>query len=300
MDFVSPEAWEARGSSVELLGHRIFFVDEAPTGEARGTIVLLHGFPTSSWDWWKVWPALNRHYRLVALDLLGFGFSAKPNPHDYRIIEQANLCEALWEHLQLVEFHVLAHDYGDTVAQELLARQNRGEGVGRWRSCMFLNGGLFPETHRAVLAQRLLHSPLGPIVGRALNRRSLRRSFDNIFGADTRASDAEIDAFYALFDRDGGRRLTHRLIRYIGDRRQHRERWVGALRDACCPIGLINGSVDPVSGEHMVLRFEELIGREHFIERLPAIGHYPQVEAPVEFLDAYERFLTSVSGAIQA
>ncbi len=289
------EEWQARGQQVNLLGHNIFYIDEPARGEPWGTIFFIHGFPSASWDWYRIWPELNRHYRLVAMDLLGFGFSAKPSPHDYRIMEQADLCEALCEQLRLEEFHVLAHDYGDTVAQELLARQNAGSGVGRWRSCLFLNGGLFPETHRAVLAQRLLHSPLGPLVGRALNRRSLRRSFDNVFGAGTRASEAEIDAFFALFDRDGGRRNTHRLIRYIDDRRQYRERWVGALREACCPIGLINGSVDPVSGEHMVQRFEELIGSEHFIERLPAIGHYPQVEAPAQVLDAYGRFLARVA-----
>jgi pimeloyl-ACP methyl ester carboxylesterase len=63
---------------------------------------------------------------------------------------QADIVEALIEHLELGEFHVLAHDYGDTVAQELLARQNAGTGKGRWLSACFLNGGLFPETHRAL------------------------------------------------------------------------------------------------------------------------------------------------------
>jgi pimeloyl-ACP methyl ester carboxylesterase len=290
---VSTDAWEARGSYRELLGHRIFVIDEAAREGDRGTIFLIHGFPTSSWDWWKIWPALNRDYRLVALDLLGFGFSAKPSPHDYRIMEQADLCEALVQLLQLERFHVLAHDYGDTVAQELLARQNDGSGAGQWLSCLFLNGGLFPETHRAVLAQKLLLSPLGFLVSRGLSRASLRKSFDHIFGPDMKASDAEIDAFYALFERDGGRRNLHRLIHYMTDRRRHRERWVDALRQARCPIGLINGSVDPVSGDHMVQRFEALVGTGHFITRLPRVGHYPQVEAPQAVIAGYQAFLTS-------
>ena len=46
--------------------------------------------------------------------------------------------------------------------------------------------------------------------------------------------------------------------------------------------------------QQMVARFEELVGREHFIERLPAIGHYPQVEAPEAVLRAYQRFLDAV------
>jgi len=288
--WVSPEDWARRGRRVALLGHEIFFIDEAAQEGHRGTILLIHGFPTSSWDWWKLWPTLNRHYRLVALDLLGFGFSAKPSAHSYRIMEQADLCEALVTHLDLEPLHVLAHDYGDTVAQELLARQNDGRGIGTWRSCVFLNGGLFPETHRARTVQKLLCSPVGFLFSPLLSRRSLRRSFDAIFG-DEKASDAEIDAFFKLFARDGGRRNLHRLIHYMTDRRTYRQRWVDALTGAVCPIGLINGSLDPVSGEHMVQRFEELVGSGYFIYRMATAGHYPQVEDPLTVLDAYASFL---------
>lgn len=287
---ISTGEWRSRGQEAQLLDYRIFYVDEAATEEPRGTILLIHGFPTSSWDWNRVWPELNRHYRLVAMDLLGFGFSAKPAPHDYRIMEQADICEELAGHLGLREFHVLAHDYGDTVAQEMLARQNEGLGVGSWRSCLFLNGGLFPETHRAVVAQKLLNSPIGFLFRHALNKASLRRSFDRIFG-DRKADEEELDGFFELFDRDGGRRNVHRLIRYIEDRKRYRERWVGALKAAGCPIGLINGSLDPVSGEHMVQRFEEVVGTDRFVRRLPRVGHYPQVEAPGAVIDAYSDFL---------
>ncbi|RLQ22452.1 alpha/beta fold hydrolase [Seongchinamella sediminis] len=285
------EDWQARGTTRSLLGHEIFFIDEPATGEHRGTVLLIHGFPSASWDWWKIWPALNRHYRLVAMDMLGFGFSAKPRPHDYRIMEQADICEALVRELALESFHVLAHDYGDTVAQELLARQTEGAGAGQCLSCLFLNGGLFPETHQALLVQRLLQGPLGFLVRHAFSRRSMRRSFDRIFGPETRASDEEMEALWQLFTRDNGQRNLHRLIQYMADRRRHRERWLQALQQACCPIGLVNGSVDPVSGEHMVQRFVKLVGGDYFIRRLPAIGHYPQLEAPDAVSAAYLEFL---------
>ncbi len=291
---VTIENWRARGQTAELLGHSIFYIDEAAREEHRGTVLLVHGFPTASWDWWKIWPDLNRHYRLIAMDLLGFGFSAKPCPHDYRIMEQADICEALVKQLELDAFHVLAHDYGDTVAQEMLARQNAGQGSGQWLSCLFLNGGLFPETHQALLVQRLLLGPLGFLVRHAFSRKSMRQSFDRVFGPDTPASDEEMDAFWELFILNNGQRNLHRLIHYMTDRRNNRERWLHALQQAICPIGLINGSVDPVSGEHMVRRFEELAGAGHFIERLPAIGHYPQVEAPQEVGSAYRNFLDSI------
>ncbi|TQV81303.1 alpha/beta hydrolase [Exilibacterium tricleocarpae] len=292
---ISVDTWKAHGEFTRLRGYEIFYMDTHD--HDKPTVLLIHGFPTASWDWTKIWPGLAQHYRLVAMDLLGFGFSDKPDPHTYSIMEQADLCEGLIEKLQLGRFHVLAHDYGDTVAQELLARQNAGTGSGNWLSVCFLNGGLFPETHRARLIQKLLLSPLGPLINRVLSKPAFERSMNSVFGPDTKATRDELDGFWQLINTKNGKHLFHNLITYIRDRRQHRERWLEALRDSAVPLGLINGSVDPVSGAHMVARFEQLVGNNHFIRALPAIGHYPQVEAPEQVLEAYTEFLQRLSTA---
>jgi pimeloyl-ACP methyl ester carboxylesterase len=223
--------------------------------------------------------------------MLGFGFSDKPNPHAYSIMEQADLCEALIVERKLERFHVLAHDYGDTVAQELLARQIEGKGEGHWLSVCLLNGGLFPETHKARLIQKLLLSPLGPFINKLSTKRTFDKSFSAIFGPNTKPSSAELDAFWQLINYNDGKHGFHNLITYMTDRKTHRERWVEALRNSVVPIGLINGSMDPVSGAHMVARYREIVSPDHFIVELPTIGHYPQMEAPAEVVEAYFRFL---------
>ena len=207
------DAWRERGRYMQLREHRIFVVD---TGPRQGTtIVLIHGFPTASWDWSHIWTALERSHRLVALDLLGFGFSDKPAGHRYSIMEQADICEALVDALGLERFHVLAHDYGDTVAQELLARQNQGTGRGSWLSLCLLNGGLFPETHQPRLIQKLLLSPLGPLVARLASRRQFDRSMSAVFGDATKPGRDELDGFWRLLEFNGGRKSSYRLITYI-------------------------------------------------------------------------------------
>jgi pimeloyl-ACP methyl ester carboxylesterase len=286
---ISTEQWRTRGHFSRLLGRSIFSVD---TGELdKPTILLIHGFPTSSWDWTPIWSALNATHRLVAMDLLGFGFSDKPTPHRYSIMEQADLCEALVEDRKLETFHVLAHDYGDTVAQELLARHVDGVGVGRWRSVCFLNGGLFPETHEARLIQKLLLSPIGPLINKLSTKRTFEKSFSAVFGPGTKPSKDELDSFWSLINHNDGKHGFHSLITYMSDRKMYRERWVNALRRSPVPIGLINGSFDPVSGAHMVDRYREVVSPDHFIVELPEIGHYPQVEAPEAVAEAYGRFL---------
>lgn len=286
---VTIEQWRERGHFSKLLGRKIFCVD---SGELdKPSILLLHGFPTSSWDWAPIWDALCETYRLVAMDLLGFGYSDKPNPHRYSIMEQADLCEALVDDRELDAFHVLAHDYGDTVAQELLARQNEGRGAGRWASLCLLNGGLFPETHKARMIQKLLLGPLGPFINRLTTKRTFDKSLSAVFGPGTKPSPEELDAFWRLINYNDGKHGFHNLITYMTDRKTHRERWVKALQESLVPIALINGSVDPVSGAHMVARYREVVSPNHFIVELAEIGHYPQVEAPKAVLEAYLQFL---------
>lgn len=262
--------------------------------EGQGPVLLcLHGYPTASWDWHRIWPLLVDRHRLIAPDMLGFGFSDKPRDHEYSIAEQATLHERLLESLGIEEAHVLAHDYGDTVAQELMARHQARLQTGRPglrpRTVCLLNGGLFPEAHRARPIQKLLRSPLAPLLLRLFDERAFRRSFTVLFGAGTQPDDAELARFWALIAHNGGRANMGRLLHYIGERRRCRERWVGALVDAPMPVRLIAGMDDPVSGAHMVKRYRELVPRADVVE-LPGIGHYPQWEAAALVAEAVQGF----------
>lgn len=277
-------AWRKCGQSFVFRGRTIrYWV--AGQGEP---LLLIHGFPTASWDWHYLWQPLAQRNLVIACDMLGFGDSAKPLDHDYCLLEQADLQQALLDHLRVRQpVHVLAHDYGDSVAQELLARHH--EGRFQMASCVFLNGGLFPETHRLVLVQKLLLSPLGWMIGRAFGRNALSDSFSQIFGAQTRPSESALDDFWSLIDCNDGPRILHKLINYIPQRRRLRERWVGALQRGDVPLRVIDGEFDPISGAHMVERYRQLVPHADTV-LLANIGHYPQIEAPVQVLKHYLEF----------
>lgn len=284
------DAWRSAGKTFSFHGRAIFFRDEG-SGEA---LLCAHGFPTASWDWHRIWPRLVARFRVVAPDMLGFGFSDKPRDHDYSILEQADLHEALAATLGVGRAHLLAHDYGDSVAQELLARFEERRAAGRpgleIRSCCLLNGGLFPEVHRARFIQKLLASPLGPLLSRLASEGTFRRSFPAIFGPETQPGSDELHDFWRLVSHGDGQRIGHRLIRYMDERRRHRERWVGALQRARVPLRLVNGPLDPVSGAHMAERYRELVPDPDVV-LLPGIGHYPQVEDPEGVLRAFFEFV---------
>lgn len=281
----SLESWRAAARVLEGPHGPIAYWDE---GDGP-VLLLIHGFPTSSWDWSKVWPRLVRNRRVIALDMLGFGLSAKPRDHDYRIAEQASLYETLCQHLGVTSADVLAHDYGDTVAQELLARQPGGDVKVRVRSAVFLNGGLIPDAHRPRLIQTLLAGPLGPLVSALMSRRGFGRSFSAVFGPDSRPDETELDAFWELIAENGGQRISHKLIAYMAERRTFADRWVGALAANLVPQRLICGALDPVSGRHLAEAYRRAVPQADVV-LLDAVGHYPQAEDPDAVIEAFESF----------
>jgi pimeloyl-ACP methyl ester carboxylesterase len=276
-------AWQRAGSLFPFQGRQLF----TRSGGSGEPLLLIHGFPTSSFDWASVWPTLSETHALHALDMQGFGLSDKPQDYAYTLSASADQWQAYVQHLGLPEVSILAHDYGNTVAQELLARQNEGRLPFRIRKIAFLNGGLFPEATYPILMQRLLLGPIGPVIARLSSYRSFAASMKKIC---RRVPDEQaLRAHWHMLQRNGGRRVLPKIIQYIRERRLNRERWVGALQTCEIPLCLINGLDDPISGASIVKRWRELLPDAKVIE-LPGIGHYPQWEAPEDLVAAWVRF----------
>ena len=274
----SLDDWIDYAQYFEHESHRIAYWS---AGDGRA-LLLVHGFPTSSWDWHLVWDAMTEGRRVIACDMLGFGLSDKPTS-GYSIHTQTDIQLALLDHLGVSEFDVLAHDYGVSVGQEMLARCNeQGSAFGLGR-ILFLNGGLFPEQHRMLPIQKLGIGPLGFLLSLLMNRKRFGENFARVFGPASKPSEKELDEFWRLIYLQGGHRISHKLLHYILDRRKHRKRWVGALQEASIPIKLINGGADPVSGKHMYEHFRELVPNAEAV-CFEDVGHYPQTEAPDRML----------------
>ena len=279
---ITTQQWHEKGKFFSFSQHQIFYVDSHAEDSAtnKETLLLLHGFPTSSWDWHMLWPELIKKFRVVALDFIGYGFSDKPPKHNYSFFEQADIVESLLKSLSVSHFHILAHDYGDTVAQELLARDNPRT-QNRIQSSLLLNGGIIYEAIELALIQRLLLSPIGSIVSRLMSYAKFKQNFDNICAV--KRPEDELKSYWQLINHNAGVRVVHRLINYIRERKQHRDRWVTALQNTRGPLKFINGIEDPISGKKMVNSFRELVPSACVVE-LESIGHYPQAESPAEVL----------------
>lgn len=283
------QEWKAAGKSFNYKGHDIFY-REGGSGEL---LLLVHGFPTASWDWERIWTALTDRYHVIALDMIGFGFSAKPRAYHYSIIDQADLHEVFLEKNNFASAHILAHDYGDTVVQEMVARwqmrkTNQVQGLDI-QSIAYLNGGIFPRQHRPRLIQKVLASPIGRYLHPFLGRHSLARTFKDIFGKNTQPTEKELDEFWALVDYNKGKVIIPLLIQYMHERPKNEVRWVTALKQEDVPQCFINGAADPISGAHVANYYKQHIPQAN-VSLLEDIGHYPQVEDAAGVLAAYFAF----------
>lgn len=284
------QQWESQGDYFDFNGHKIFYrYTVTDSTSDKSPLLLIHGFPTASWDWYKVWDELAQHYPLITLDMIGFGLSAKPKNNHYAIFQQTDIAERLLKKLNISSYHVFSHDYGDTVAQELLARQLDKRTSLDLKSVALLNGGLFHELHKPLLIQKLLKGPLGFMLGRLTTKHRFKANMEAIFGEHTQPSQEEIDILWELIEHNNGRKVIHKLSRYQNERVTHAQRWQNALQETSVPLRLIDGVVDSISGQHLVDHYEKVIPNPDTIE-LKGIGHYPQIEAPEAVLKHYFEF----------
>ncbi len=110
--------WESTGERCDTPHGSVWYRDTGvPVGgdSDAPAVLVLHGFPSSSFDWRHVLPALSARHRVVLFDFLGFGLSDKPDRR-YSIELQADAAEAVIAATELARVHLVSHDMGDTVA----------------------------------------------------------------------------------------------------------------------------------------------------------------------------------------
>jgi pimeloyl-ACP methyl ester carboxylesterase len=259
---------------VSRRGHRIAF-------RRRGvgpTVLLLHGFPTWSYDYAEVASDLARDHDVITLDFLGYGASEKPNPYEYSVAESADTVEDLTAQLDVKSVRLVIHDYGGIVGQELVDRANRGQLSFTIDSLIMLNSGIVYSAYRPTRLQKLL---ILPVIGRLLASRvsaaRVRSALDAIRG--TPLADTEFDDLWLGLSRDNGHKLSHLLIKYNAERAIHHRRWETALANWTGPLHLVWGLDDPVSGRHVLEQATKVLPHAAVTE-LAGVGHYPQSEAP--------------------
>jgi len=269
------ERWRDAGTFEQVAGRLLYVQRRAGDGPL---VLLLHGFPSSSYDW-RALLALRPERASLAFDCLGFGLSDKPADHEYTLSWQADAAEELVARAGSPPVYVVAHDMGTSVATELFARELEGRARIEIAGALLFNGSILLDRASPTVGQKLLRSRLGPLFARLTSERSFRLQFGRIFSDAHPLSRAEAADQWALLACNGGHRIGHLLVNYMAERERYVERWHGAFRDWPGRLSLTWGLEDPVATTAVLDGLRELRPGVP-VRELPGIGHYPQLERP--------------------
>jgi len=284
--------WRARGRRVRTVEGEVFALDTGGP-DAAAPLLVLHGFPTSSYDFHLALPHLVATRRVVLHDHLGFGLSDKPARFSYSLLAQADVAIEVWRSLGISRGHLLAHDYGTSVATELIARRERGLLPIELLSLTLSNGSVHLELARPRRIQWLLASRVGPLVARLSGRAIFRRNMKAILGRPDAVSESELQSLWEGLAHDEGRLRLPAIAGYLHERVRFRERWIPPLTRLDIPVHILWGRRDPIA----LPAVAEALAAEIPDARLTwldDLGHYPMLEAPRRWADAVAEFVAAL------
>ena len=286
--FYSPlaEEWYRSGSYFEWTsttpnneGRRVKVFYRTFGDRAKPALVILHGYPTSSFDFRDMIPLLEEDYFIAILDFPGFGFSDKPQDgYSYMLEDDAKLVDHFVRNIvELPRFHLLTHDRGGSVGFAFLGNYLAREHPTYEIPYHFIsNGGLFlPLANLNQRQYETQHAVRGPEMVREQQARPRVTE-----GTPQQVAYADIQAF-----NDGiGARLY--VGKYLLERTANEYRWLDTLRESPVPTALIWGLQDTVNppriGNHIWYNYLDKRAVESSYWLLPTANHYPQRDEPGE------------------
>ena len=275
------------GRFIELRGIQVHY---KASGSGEPSMILMHGFLSSTFSWREVIGPLSETLRVVAFDRPAFGMTERPdawggeNPYtaDFAMALTLDLMDAL-----SVERAVLI---GNSAGGALAARQAL-EHPERVQALILVDAAIYSEGGSRAWLRPLLATPqmrrIGPVLLR--NVRTWGAEFGRSAWHDPARITPEIWAGYTLPLRaDNWDRALYEytLASQPGD-------LASRVSEIDMPVLVITGDDDRIVPMADSVRLASEIPNAR-LAILPACGHVPQEECPQAFLEVVQEFLTAL------
>ena len=257
--------------------------------ESKPKLVLIHGFPNSSFDYYKMIPYLEDEYHIAALDFPGSGFSDKPlDGYNYMLAENAEIVDHfVREGVGFEDFALFTHDRGVSIGLAFLGNYLDNPSPGYTVNYHFLsNSGMFlPLANLVPFQLSLLDADAGE---RMIQARS----------AQPRRTEGEPEslAFSDIFAFNQGNISLLYVGRYLLERQVNETRWLENLLRSPVPVAYLWGLTDNVNPIRIPNHVWDTYLNDREVESsfwiLPTAGHYPQRDNPEEVAKIVRMALT--------
>jgi pimeloyl-ACP methyl ester carboxylesterase len=251
-------------------------------------LVCVHGFPTSSIDYYALAKELSADFEIFVLDFPGYGLSDKPpQPYVYSLYDDARLLvhtiTAVWN---LTDYRMITHDRGSSVgmiALDMLSTRHPGSAPV---DVVMTNANIYlPLANLTAFQTALLNDATGRATAAATTPELLAAGLGaSTFMPRRDLADPEITALAKCFAHNDGIRVLPDTIQYLHERAADETRWLETLSTSDVNLTLVWGVHDNVSPLrvpnhvwHTYLKNKP--GRNRYWV-LPAADHYLQCDAP--------------------
>ncbi|MDL2235279.1 alpha/beta hydrolase [Christensenellaceae bacterium OttesenSCG-928-L17] len=249
---------------------------EAGTGEP---LLLVHTVGQSLYTWRNVFNELSAHYRVIAVDLLGHGFSGRPVQFDYTIAEQADALRMFLDAKGIESAHIAGFSLGAMYALDFIIRYP--ERVGK--AILLSPGGITPEMPLGV--RMMGTSLLGAIACRLYTRKVVNGFLSDCLFDLTTLNDEVLDGYYQTIA-DG---LSRRAIQYSIANFNETD-VMASMRTVQAPALILWGVEDkwhPPAGSEL---FHAAISSAEF-SVIRNAGHLMHEEKPNRFIEAVLEYI---------
>ena len=286
------QQWKASGSYIGF-GPAQYQVFVKEVGDAKAspdkTLLLLHGFPESSYSFHAVLGGLQEVFdRIILFDMIGYGLSDKPESYSYALQEQAEVALTVWRHFGVSGGHLLSHDMGDSVATELLAQHENGMLPGwfsdGFQTLTFTNGSMVLDLAKLRITQKILLSRYGKRLRDIATFPVFRQQIKSAHGND-KLSEEAVEMLWENNIVQEGNRKTYLTIKYLNDRKKfEKTRWLPALGQTKLPVHLCWGNADEVAKVEMAYYLKEQVCQDATLTIMEGLGHFCQLGSPEAWL----------------
>jgi pimeloyl-ACP methyl ester carboxylesterase len=251
-------------------------------------LVCVHGFPTSSIDYFALTRELGSEFEIFVLDFPGFGLSDKPPaPYRYSLYDDARLLvHAITREWKLRRYLMLTHDRGSSVGMIALSRLAAEDPSLLPAEVILTNANIYlPLANLTVYQTALLDSTTGRDTARATTPEMLAAGMGaTTFMPRRTLEDPEIAALAKCFAYNDGIQVLPDTIQYLHERAADETSWLEAISRIAINTSLVWGlhdNVSPVRVANYVWQafLKEKRGRNRYWI-MPAADHYLQCDAP--------------------
>jgi pimeloyl-ACP methyl ester carboxylesterase len=252
--------------------------------EGEGDVLLLLHGAFSSLHTFNEWnKSLKKHYRVIRLDLMGFGLTGPNDANDYSMENHIRVLKTFLNILKIEKCHVVGNSLGGWLAWEFTYRYPQ-----KVDKLVLIDSAGFLEEENVPIPFKLARTPVfGRIIKYVVRPQILEQFLRQVYFDQSKVTEQLITRYYELFNREGNPDAFLKLVNQpVSDN-------TAALKHISNKTLILWGREDMWIPVHNAYRFHAMLNNST-LKIYPKVGHIPMEEIPEESLLDVMNFLENI------